>query len=249
MKTLCIIFLYAIGIMVFFLPSMFMSLRKLSTEFHYMHCHTIIIGVLLSISCFGVASSLLLGVYSLEFTPYLENIFFKEKSYDIKELDERSLTGTSIVHINRAAYFLSYEEYKKAIGEYEKALELNPQFAEAYNGIGFSYEALGKYEEALRSYKKAVELKPDYAIAYNNMAILYKSLGLYAKALEYFQKAIDLEPLVPDAYYNTGELYCDLGFPEKGEEYFRQALKYFQERGDQEDIEAVKRRIRMLRID
>ena len=50
------------------------------------------------------------------------------------------------------------EEYDKAISFYEKAIELKPDYANAYIGLGNAYNDQGKPELRLSNYKKAARL-------------------------------------------------------------------------------------------
>lgn len=59
--------------------------------------------------------------------------------------------------------------YQGSIREYTKALELYPNYAEAYNNIGVSYYHLGKYSKAIKYYKQALRIDPNYTIAKQNM--------------------------------------------------------------------------------
>jgi protein O-GlcNAc transferase len=56
---------------------------------------------------------------------------------------------------------------------YRKALELKPDLAEAYNGIGGVFKDLGQFDNAVTSYRKALEIKPDSAEIYSNLLFLY----------------------------------------------------------------------------
>jgi tetratricopeptide (TPR) repeat protein len=48
-----------------------------------------------------------------------------------------------------------------AIASYDKALEIKPDFHEAWNGRGIALDNLGRYEEAIASWDRALEIKPD----------------------------------------------------------------------------------------
>jgi tetratricopeptide (TPR) repeat protein len=57
-------------------------------------------------------------------------------------------------------------EYKEAIECFDKAIELNPNYAMAYSDRGIVYEKLKKYERAIEDYNKAIALDPNYVKAY-----------------------------------------------------------------------------------
>ena len=56
-----------------------------------------------------------------------------------------------------------------AIEAYQKAIELDPDDAEAYFNLGVAYRNQGKLDESIQAYKRAIELDPDYVEVYNNL--------------------------------------------------------------------------------
>ncbi len=62
---------------------------------------------------------------------------------------------------------------ESAIHEWEKAVELNSNRAEAHNILGFAYEKKGMLEEAIAEYKKAIGINPNYAMAHINLWLAY----------------------------------------------------------------------------
>jgi len=69
---------------------------------------------------------------------------------------------------------LSLEQYKQAlyaqsIQSAQRALELNPNSAEAYNNIGAAYGAMRQWDEAIRNEREALRLEPGLQIARDNL--------------------------------------------------------------------------------
>ena len=58
--------------------------------------------------------------------------------------------------------------YDEALKDYDKAIELDPNYTFAYNNRGLAFYKLDKFEEALKDYDKAIELDPSYTFVYNN---------------------------------------------------------------------------------
>lgn len=98
-------------------------------------------------------------------------------------------------------------DYDHAIVNLTKAIELNPNFAEAYNNRGIAYRKKGNHTCAIADYTKAIELKPDFAKAYNNRGNAYSDKGNYGRAIDDYTKAIKLKPDFINAYYNRGIAY------------------------------------------
>jgi tetratricopeptide (TPR) repeat protein len=110
---------------------------------------------------------------------------------------------------------------------YKKALELNPNNADAYNNLGIIYKKLKMYDQAFSSYKKALKI-PGYLTpehAHNNLGVLYKELERYEEAIEQFQKAITISSSFAKAWNNLGIVYKKEGMFDKAAECFQKALK------------------------
>ena len=60
-------------------------------------------------------------------------------------------------------------QFDAAIESYKKALEIKPDYAEAYYNMGNALKDKDDPEAAIDSYKQALKIKPNYAEAYNNM--------------------------------------------------------------------------------
>ena len=57
------------------------------------------------------------------------------------------------------------DRYKKAIKDYDRTIELDPEFAMAYYHRGICYRNLGQHEKSIEDHSKAIELDPDNAHA------------------------------------------------------------------------------------
>jgi Flp pilus assembly protein TadD len=62
----------------------------------------------------------------------------------------------------------------EAIPQFQEAIRLKPDYAEAYNNLGTALAAKGRLEEAIGRFQEAVRLKPDYAEARNNLGLALK---------------------------------------------------------------------------
>ena len=61
-------------------------------------------------------------------------------------------------------------KYQQSIAAARKALQLNPNSAEAWNNIAANDEALQRWDDAIAAARKAIALKPDFQLAKNNLA-------------------------------------------------------------------------------
>ena len=83
-------------------------------------------------------------------------------------------------------------DYQGAVAAYTQAIELNPNYAEAYYNRGFTRAKLGDKQGALADYNEALRINPNYAKAYYNRGAIGNSLGEKAGAIQDFQKAAEL---------------------------------------------------------
>jgi Flp pilus assembly protein TadD len=99
--------------------------------------------------------------------------------------------------------------YQEAIPYFRKAIELDPKYAKAYNGLGYALDGQGKYGEAVAADRKAIELNPTNGEAYNNLGAALNGQGKYQDAIAAFRKAIEVQPDYALAYYNLGTALND----------------------------------------
>ncbi len=79
-----------------------------------------------------------------------------------------------------------------AMNLYQKAIELDPAYAVAYNDLGVIYEAKGFIDRAEESYLKAAKIDPAYLSAYTNLALLYQNKRELERAAFYWKKRAEL---------------------------------------------------------
>jgi tetratricopeptide (TPR) repeat protein len=112
--------------------------------------------------------------------------------------------------------------------EFKQAIQRNPTYAEAYNALGFSEEALGNDPAALEAYTRAVEVADKkgfkYDAPYINLSAYYNRLQQPRPALQYAQKAIDLDSKNDLGYYQMGRAYQSLQEWEMAAEALRKAI-------------------------
>ncbi len=77
---------------------------------------------------------------------------------------------------------------------FQKAVILDPEYADAFNGIGITYAALGQLQQAADQFQKAIDLVPDHPGAAANLSIVLCKLEHYHEAGEMARRALKLDP-------------------------------------------------------
>ncbi|MFN7247200.1 MAG: trypsin-like peptidase domain-containing protein, partial [Microcystis sp.] len=78
------------------------------------------------------------------------------------------LAPRAVWYSNLGVIYSNQQKYELALSDYNKAIDINPNYAEAYYNRGILYKNLQKYDLALSDYSKAIDINPNDALAYNN---------------------------------------------------------------------------------
>jgi Tfp pilus assembly protein PilF len=93
------------------------------------------------------------------------------------------------------------------ITEFRKAIELNPEYAEATQRLGEMFFHKKQYDSSEVYYRKAIALTPGMATYHNNFGRMLFSIGRYAEAETEFKEAIRLNPYYSTAHNNLAGCY------------------------------------------
>lgn len=99
---------------------------------------------------------------------------------------------------------LSRDDYARALPFFERAVESDPNYAEAWYQAGFCYGTLGKHNEALKASKQAAKLRPDWAETYVNIGASSYALGQFKDAAEAYRQAVKLDDDNAESQYALG---------------------------------------------
>jgi tetratricopeptide (TPR) repeat protein len=98
----------------------------------------------------------------------------------------------------------SKNDSTKALQHFEKAITIDPEFADAFNDLGTTYVALGQLPEAAQQFQKAVDLVPDHNWAVANLSIVLSKLGKIQEAGAAARRALKLHPGMATMRYILG---------------------------------------------
>jgi tetratricopeptide (TPR) repeat protein len=132
---------------------------------------------------------------------------------------------SAITFYNLGTLHMRKGEPAKAEAAFGRALELQPDYAEANNSLGALLAQSGRLPEAIERFRRCLEAKPDYPDALNNLGYAYLQSGRIDEAHDLFQKTIEVQPDFAEAYNNLGIFYGQKGELETAEAYFKQAVE------------------------
>jgi len=83
---------------------------------------------------------------------------------------------------NRGEALLNQQEFLRAISDFDTAIRMDPDYADAYNNRGTAKVDLQRFQEALEDYNHSITLSSNTAVYYNNRAAAYYFLQQYSLA-------------------------------------------------------------------
>ena len=143
---------------------------------------------------------------NLGFNPgdaHKDNLFPKLSGFSVRCL--RGLKPDAAdTYINRGLAKSHLQDYTGAIADYNKAIQLNPNYDTAYDKRGNAKAALKDYIGAIEDYNKTIQLNSKYDIAYVNRGLVKYYLQDYIGSIADYSKGILLNPYYALAYNNRG---------------------------------------------
>lgn len=82
----------------------------------------------------------------------------------------------------------------EALTWYRSAIDIQPDYAEAYSNLGVLLQEMGEFETAAAQFEAAIELAPHDGSAYFNYGNLLGVMGQLPKAIELYQAAVERQP-------------------------------------------------------
>jgi len=130
-----------------------------------------------------------------------------------------------ILHNNSGSILHTLKKYKEALSEYENAIYLNPEYAEAWSNMGALLCEMSEYEQAQISIKKSIEINEESPQAWSNMGSLLIELDQLKDAIKNFEKSIKISPNRAETWTNKGHAYQLLGEKKQAISDFKKAIE------------------------
>jgi serine/threonine protein kinase/Tfp pilus assembly protein PilF len=118
----------------------------------------------------------------------------QEKRLRILKEIARKYPKEKQVHYELASYYGSRQMLDQGIQEYNRALELDPNFGSALNALAYVYSGMGNFEKAMEYFEKYAVLLPGDANPVDSMAELYFRMGKLDEAISKYKEALKLRP-------------------------------------------------------
>jgi tetratricopeptide (TPR) repeat protein len=97
-------------------------------------------------------------------------------------------------HFLLGGTYFGQQAYGRAVAEYKTSVELAPDYAPAYNLLGYALRAEGEFQEAEQAFKKYIHLIPKDPNPYDSYAELLMKMGRFDESIAMYRKALQTDP-------------------------------------------------------
>ena len=214
------------------------TLKMIRTDSnYYFDSAVLVINTLLDKKEFDYALNIYLSVLkkfknkNLKMYKFGLYLFDKSHKYErgITFLNEaiKKFPNVSEFYFYRGLFYDKLGNLKKVIQSMQKAIQLNPESADALNYLGYTYAVNNiNLDEAETLVKKALKLRPDSAAIIDSLGWIYFQKGNYEKALKELKKAYEINRgKEPEIIYHLGKIYLKKGNYDSAKKFLEEALK------------------------
>ena len=115
---------------------------------------------------------------------------------------------------------------EKALEDFNRAIDIDPQIAAGYLGRANTLNIMGRYQEAIEDYDRTLEINSKLANAYVNRGSAYSHLGEYKKAIADYEKGLELDPKIDNKPGIFQRLFSNDPNTDKGIRKYLEYLKH-----------------------
>ncbi len=126
-------------------------------------------------------------------------------SFQVSTPKDLDIVGKAAAEVTAGNNRMKLGDYEEAVASYDRAISINPRYADAYAGKAAALYYLGEFEESLNVLGRYMELEPKDENGLVLEAKIRVEFGEYAEAVELCDKAVQINPK-NDMAYNTKAL-------------------------------------------
>jgi Tfp pilus assembly protein PilF len=116
-------------------------------------------------------------------------------------------------------------EYREAIEDFQRVVQMQPNYTEAYFYMGQSYEKIGKRETAEKAYENAIAIDPRYVPVREAFGLLEYDQKEYRKAETQLHAARELGSTNPWVFYTIGRIDLSEKECKRSIQAFKEAIR------------------------
>lgn len=173
------------------------------------------------------------------------NVYFAQKEYQ-QALEKFTLAiavapeeAQAVLYSNRSAAYAQLEDFKNALADGKRAVELKPKWAKGHNRVAMALFGLNRlpqaavekkyegniyfadkaYKEAIVAFSEGIEMDKNNHVLYSNRSAAYLSVRSYQLALNDAKQAITITPSFTKAHRRAISASLSLGSFDEAEQF------------------------------
>ena len=158
----------------------------------------------------------LLTVYTNELP---RELMPKAKAAALKALELDDKLAEAHASLGQIVIYYDYD-LGTAEREYQRAIELNPNYAPAHQWLAEHLATMKRFDEAIAEIKRALELDPMSVIMNRIYADILMDMRRYDEAMQHYKKTLELDPNFPTTLYFLGRAYEAKGMYDQAVAYY-----------------------------
>jgi Flp pilus assembly protein TadD len=132
---------------------------------------------------------------------------------------------SSLAHFKLGVSLAHRGNFTKAIANFEAALAIKPNDADAHSALGFAFAVQEKLGDAFEQFDDALRLSPRLSTAHTGLGLLLTRQGKLNEAADHFRRALESNPRDVQAHTNLGLILKKRGRWEEAAIHFREAVQ------------------------
>jgi tetratricopeptide (TPR) repeat protein len=126
------------------------------------------------------------------------------------------------IQAGAGTYFYFINDFTNALKHFTKAIELDKNYAAAYNMIGYCQSALNNYPESEKAFQTYIKLVPNRGNPYDSYGELLLKMGKYDESIVQYKKAVGIDPAdFVSSLGGIGDNYIYKGDYETARKYYQ----------------------------
>jgi len=127
-------------------------------------------------------------------------------------------------HMTLGNFMTGQQDFASAAEHFTHATQIDPNYAGAFNSLGYAYRSLEDLDQAKAAFEKYVDLLPNEANPRDSFAELLMEMGDYEESIKHYQRALEIDPNFSSSYAGISRNYSLMDQTEQAQEAADQML-------------------------
>ena len=119
---------------------------------------------------------------------------------------------------------VDHNQSQRAVALFERVLQIDPRFADAYNEAAYCYARMGNFDKAFADIKRYSELVPNEPNPQDSFAEISRMAGRFEDALTHYRMSLKIDPSFNESQLGLGDTYALMGQEERARQEYAKAI-------------------------